>query len=124
MNAPRSLIAVVDDDESVRESLPGLLRVLGYDAQAFSSAKCFLSSNAVAESNCLVLDIAMPEVSGPELAEELRRMGNQLPIIFITAHRHEVESPRVQAQHPRACLLKPFSDTALANAVEAALRAV
>jgi FixJ family two-component response regulator len=114
----RPLVAVVDDDESVRESLPDLLRVLGYDAVAFSSAEAFLASANIPRTDALVLDIAMPGMSGPDLVEELRRLGHQIPVVFITAHRDvDVGSASV------ARLLKPFSDTELATELETALRA-
>jgi FixJ family two-component response regulator len=121
VNKSRPLVAVVDDDESVRESLPDLLTLLGYDVQAFSSAEAFLTSDHVANAKCMILDIAMPGMSGPELAAELRRQGNRIPIVFISAHRDEISRLRV-GKNAVTCLLKPFSDTAVANALEAALR--
>jgi FixJ family two-component response regulator len=118
----RPLVTIVDDDESVRESLPDLLTVLGYEVRAFSSAAAFLASEYVTKTKCLVLDIAMPDMSGPELARELGRMGHKIPVIFITAHRDELSRPRVLAQGAVAGLIKPFSDTAIAGALETALR--
>ena len=73
MTGKRSLVTVVDDDESVRESLPDLIRQFGFNAQAFSSAEAFLASAVVGETSCLVLDIAMPGMSGPDLQQELMR---------------------------------------------------
>ena len=81
----RSLVSVVDDDESVRESLPDLLRQFGFAAQAFSSAEAFLASDVVSETSCLLLDIAMPGMSGPDLQQELIRRRQEIPIVFITA---------------------------------------
>ena len=75
--AKRSLVSVVDDDESVRESLPDLLRQFGFAAQAFSSAEAFLASEVVSETSCLILDVAMPGMSGPDLQQELRRVVEQ-----------------------------------------------
>ncbi len=118
----RPLVAVVDDDESVRESLPDLLTLLGYDVQAFSSAEDFLASDHLADIKCMILDIAMPGMSGPELAAELRRQGNGLPIVFISAHRDEISRLSV-TKNASTCLLKPFSETAVADALKAALRA-
>src|SRR5580704_14346193 len=89
------LSVVVDDDESVRESLPDLLREFGFAAKAFSSAKEFLSSGCVDETSCLILDIAMPGMSGPELYQELRRRGLEIPIIFITGQRDDAIRARV-----------------------------
>ena len=82
----RSLVSVVDDDESVRESLPDLLRQFGFAAQAFSSAEAFLASEVVSETRCLILDIAMPGMSGPDLQQELMRRRQEIPIVFITAN--------------------------------------
>jgi FixJ family two-component response regulator len=113
-----SLVSVVDDDESVRESLPDLLREFGFAAQAFSSAEAFLASDYVDQTQCLVLDIAMPGMSGPDLQRELARRRQAIPIVFITAQVDEA----VHAGPPAAaCLLKPFSDTALLNALNTAL---
>ena len=84
-----SLVSVVDDDESVRESLPDLLREFGFAAQAFSSAEAFLASDYVDQTRCLVLDIAMPGMTGPELQRELARRRQAIPIVFITAQVDE-----------------------------------
>jgi len=118
----RSLVSVVDDDESVRESLPDLLRELGFAAHAFSSAEEFLTSDFVDQTRCLILDIAMPGMTGPDLQRELKLRRQQIPIVFITAHRDETVRPRVLEQGAVECLFKPFSDTALLNAVNAALQ--
>jgi FixJ family two-component response regulator len=117
-----SLVSVVDDDESVRESLPDLLRELGFVVQAFSSAEEFLASECVGETKCLILDIAMPGMSGPDLQRELTRRGREIPIVFITANRDETVRPSLLKQGAVECLFKPFSDTALLDAVNAALR--
>jgi FixJ family two-component response regulator len=117
-----SLVSVVDDDESVRESLPDLLRELGFVVQAFSSAEEFLASECVGETKCLILDIAMPGMSGPDLQRELTRRGREIPIVFITANRDETVRPSLLRQGAVECLFKPFSDTALLDAVNAALR--
>ncbi len=115
------LISVVDDDESVRESLPDLLRELGFTAQAFSSAEEFLASDYLCQTRCLVLDIAMPGMSGPDLQRELARRRQEIPIVFITAHREEDVRPRLLARGAVECLFKPFSETALLDALNAAL---
>jgi FixJ family two-component response regulator len=120
--ATRSLVAVVDDDQSVRESLPHLLRQFGYAAQAFSSAEEFLASEVVAETSCLILDVAMPGMSGPGLQEELSRRRHAIPIVFITAHEDESVRPRFLAAGAAECLFKPFSGQALRDAVNTALR--
>ena len=118
----RSLVSVVDDDESVRESLPDLLREFGFAAEAFSSAEAFLASDVVSETSCLLLDVAMPGMSGPELQQELRRRRQTIPIVFITAHGDESVRPRLLAEGAVECLFKPFSETALLEALNAALR--
>ena len=118
----RSLVSVVDDDESVRESLPDLLREFGFAAQAFSSAEEFLASEYVGQTNCLILDIAMPGMSGPDLQQELAQRGRAIPIVFVTAHGDESVRPRLLEQGAVECLFKPFSDTILLEALNAALR--
>jgi FixJ family two-component response regulator len=116
-----SLVSVVDDDESVRESLPDLLRQFGFHAEAFASAEAFLASEAVGETSCLLLDIAMAGMSGPELQEELRRRRQTIPIVFITANGEEAVRPSMLARGAVDCLIKPFSEAALLNALKAAL---
>ena len=118
----RPLISVVDDDESVRESLPDLLKEFGFDAQAFSSAEDFLSSDSVGQTNCLILDVAMPGMTGPDLQRELTLRRQEIPIVFITAHRDEHVRPRLLAQGAVECLFKPFTETDLLAALNTALR--
>ena len=120
--AVRSLVSVVDDDELVRESLPDLLREFGFAAQAFASAEEFLASDYVGQTRCLILDIAMPGMSGPVLQQELIHRGQAIPIVFITAHGDESVRPRLLEQGAVECLFKPFSDTALLGALNAALK--
>lgn len=115
------LVAVVDDDESVRESLPDLLRELGFAAKAFTSAHEFLGSGDVAVTNGLLLDVAMPGMSGPELQRELTRRGHAIPIVFITARSDEGVRRHLIEQGAVACLFKPFSEQQLSAALEAAL---
>ena len=119
---PHLLSVVVDDDESVRESLPDLLREFGFAARAFSSANEFLSSGCVDETSCLILDIAMPGMSGPELQQELKRRGQEIPTIFITGQRDETIRARVLKQGAAGFLLKPFSDADLLAAIKTALQ--
>lgn len=121
--AARPLITVVDDDESIRESLPDLLKEFGFDAQAFSSAEEFLASGSAAETNCLVLDVAMPGMTGPDLQRELTLRQRSIPIVFITAHRDATERLRLIAQGAVDCLFKPFEPTDLLQALNTALRA-
>jgi FixJ family two-component response regulator len=117
-----SLVSVVDDDVSVRESLPDLLRQFGFAAHAFSSAEAFLASEVVSETSCLILDVAMPGMSGPDLQEELIRRQQGIPIVFITANGDKTVRPRLLAQGAVECLFKPFSEAALLEALDAALR--
>ena len=117
----RPLISVVDDDESVRESLPDLLGELGFAARTFSSAEDFLSSDCIDETRCLILDIAMPGMSGPDLQCELKLRRRKIPIIFITASTDRTARPRLLELGAVECLFKPFSDTALLEAVNSAL---
>ena len=120
--AERPLVAIVDDDESVRESLPDLLRQLGFAAQAFSSAEAFLASEVVGETSCLLLDVAMPGMSGPDLQQELTHRGQTMPIVFITASGDRSIRPRLLARGAVECLFKPFGEAALLDALNAALR--
>ena len=119
----RPLVSVVDDDESVRESLPDLLREFGFAAQTFASAEEFLASDSIDTTNCLILDVAMPGMSGPDLLRELTRRQQRIPTVFITAHGSQATRPQLIAEGAIDCLLKPFSDTALRDAIDAALRA-
>jgi len=118
----RSLVSIVDDDESVRESLPDLLSEFGFAARAFASAEEFLASDLLDQTKCLVLDVAMPGMSGPALQQELSRRRRWIPIVFITAHGDENIRPKVLEAGAIECLFKPFSETALLDAVTAALR--
>jgi FixJ family two-component response regulator len=121
MNAGPILVSVVDDDDSVRESLPDLLREFGLASKVFATPSDFLQSAAVEETKCLILDIAMPGMSGPELRRELLRRGHDIPTIFITAHA-DFASERDLLQGAIACLLKPFSETDLLEALKRALK--
>jgi FixJ family two-component response regulator len=118
----RPLISVVDDDESVRESLPDLLKEFGFNAQAFSSAEDFLKSDWVGQTNCLILDVAMPGMTGPDLQLELANRQQEIPIVFITVQRDEHVRPRLLAQGAVECLYKPFTETDLLDALNTALR--
>jgi FixJ family two-component response regulator len=115
------LVAVVDDDESVRESLPDLLGEFGFSSKVFSSAEEFLASDAVGQMRCLVSDVAMPGMTGLDLQQELKVRGHKIPIIFITARKDETVRRRAFEQGAVGFLLKPFSDTALLGALNAAL---
>jgi FixJ family two-component response regulator len=122
MKVTRSLVSVVDDDESVRESLPDLLKEFGFAARAFSSAEEFLESDCVGHTRCLILDVAMPGMTGPDLQQELKLRRQEIPIVFITAQGDEAVRSRMLEQGAVECLFKPFSDTALLQALNVALR--
>ena len=121
MTNTRSLVVVVDDSESVRESLPDLLTQVGYAVQAFESAEAFLASDDTGEASCLILDVGLPGMSGPDLQQELKRHGNGTPIVFITAQGDKSLRPQLIGRGAVAVLFKPFSDTALLDAVNTAL---
>lgn len=117
----RPLVSVVDDDESVRESLPDLLGELGFAARAFASAEDFLISDCVDNTRCLILDVAMPGRSGPELQRELMLRGHFMPTIYITGQPDESVRPDLLRQGAIECLFKPFSDQDLRTALDIAL---
>jgi FixJ family two-component response regulator len=128
LRAPReksmtvTLVSVVDDDESVRESLPDLLKEFGFAARAFSSPEEFLASDCIGQTKCLILDIAMPGMSGPNLQQQLKLRRQEIPIVFITASTDTTVRRQLLEQGAAECLFKPFSDTALLEALNAALR--
>lgn len=115
------LVSIVDDDESVRESLPDLLKEFGFGARAFSSAREFLFSDSLSQTKCLILDVVMPGMSGLELQLELRRRGNEVPIIFISAQKDDPLREQAFKQGAVMFLNKPFSDTALLEALNVAI---
>ncbi len=120
--ASEIFVTIVDDDESVRESLPDLLNMLGFGARAFASAEEFLESEGIGETGCLLLDVAMPGMSGPDLQRYLMLHGHRIPIVFITARSDEGVREDLLGQGAAACLLKPFSEQALQAALDTALR--
>jgi len=119
---PLCLVSIVDDDESVRESLPDLLKMFGFASQTFSSAEEFLAKDGISGTQCLILDVAMPGICGPELQKELNRRNSKIPIIFITGHLDETLRSRLIEQGAIACLIKPFSDAAMLEALNSALQ--
>ena len=118
----RAMVAVVDDSDSVRESLPDLLQDVGFAVQAFASAEAFLDSSHRGATSCLILDVGLPGMSGPDLQQELTRRGETIPIVFITGDRDPSLGPRLLALGAAAYLLKPFTDDALLDAVNNALK--
>jgi FixJ family two-component response regulator len=120
MPAP-ALVSVVDDDESIREALPDLLKEFGFSAMTFVSGEAYLGSKYVKKTKCLILDVAMPGMSGPDVQKALAERGMKTPIIFITAR---AESLDAEARNGAvACLLKPFNDTELLEALKKAFKA-
>jgi FixJ family two-component response regulator len=117
----KNLVAIVDDDESVRSALQGLMKAVGLPARSFASAEEFLKSGEKKETGCLIADIRMPRMSGLELQATLNADGCRIPIIFITAHGDE--KMRRQALRAGAVefVAKPFDDEALVASVRAAL---
>jgi FixJ family two-component response regulator len=119
--AIRPLISVVDDDISVRESLPDLLRVSGFDAQAFASAEAYMASDCIDQTCCLVVDVSMPGMTGPDLHRELVLRKKDVPIIFITANVNPTLRQHLIDQGAKDCLFKPFNGTILIDAISGAL---
>ena len=118
----RARVSVVDDDESVRESLPDLLNEFGFDACTFASAQEFLASACLYRTGCLILDVTMPGMTGLDLQQELRLRGHKIPIVFITGQTDGTIRARALEQGAVSVLLKPFNDTELLAAVESALQ--
>jgi FixJ family two-component response regulator len=119
-NSP--LISVVDDDDSVRESLGGLIRSVGFAVKVFASAEEFLNSDHLRNTDCLILDVRMPGMNGLELQRQLAASYSKIPVIFITAHGEEEVRARALNGGAVDYLLKPFSEEALLNAIDAALK--
>ena len=115
------LVSVVDDDESVRESLPDLLKEFGFAVHAFSSAQEFLSSDSLGQTKCLILDVVMPGMTGLELQQELRHGGHDIPVIFISAQKDAAIREQAFRQGAVKFLCKPFSDMALLEALNVAV---
>ena len=122
MKDKRLLISVIDDDQSIRESLPDLLREFGFAAKAFSSGEDFLVSGELAQTSCLILDVAMPGMTGPDLQHELSIRQQRIPIIFITAQRDDTIRPRLLKLGAVECLMKPFSEPELLEAINIAFQ--
>jgi FixJ family two-component response regulator len=116
------LVSIVDDDDSIRESLHDLVKLFGFAVQAFSSAEEFLASDCVDQTRCLILDVSMPRMTGPDLQRELKRRRHAIPIIFITANGDTAVRQRLIEQGALECLFKPFSDTDLLEALNSVLR--
>ncbi|SRR6266404_3263755 len=115
------LISVVDDDYSVRKSLYGLIRSVGFAVEVFASAEEFLSSDHLSDTRCLILDVRMPKMNGLELQRELAATHYEIPVVFITAHGDEAARSEAVRHCAVDYLLKPFSEDSLLKAIQAAL---
>ena len=116
-----ALVSVVDDDESIRESLPALIREFGHSTNVFSSGEEFLASDCIKHTRCLIVDVFLRGMSGPELLQLLESRGVHIEVIYITAHADETLRSRLIEDGAAACLFKPFSDSALISALQVAL---
>ena len=119
--AASPLIVIVDDDASMRDALTSLLRSVGWRTEGFTSAEAFLQSGQVHTTACLLLDVQLPGVSGLELQRQLRSRQARMPIIFITGHGNEAMRAEAVQAGAVAFFAKPFDDTALLEAIHAAL---
>ena len=115
------LISVVDDDDSMRESLSGLIRSVGFKIMTFASAEEFLSWPQRADADCLILDVRMPGMNGLELQRRLVCDRTPIPVIFITAHGDDETRAQALAAGAMEYLLKPFSEEALLKAIDTAI---
>jgi len=115
------LISIVDDDEAVRTAMAALVRALGYEARAYASAEAFLKSPSAAGSACLIVDVQMPGMSGPELQKRLLLATQAPPMIFITAFPDAEVRQQVLAAGAVDVLGKPCEGKALVDTIEAAL---
>jgi len=115
------LISIVDDDESVREAVAGLMNWLGFEVQTFTSAVEFLASPRVADSSCVITDVQMPHMTGIELHKRLTELGHAIPTILITAYPSEAARERALADGAVCYLSKPFDKDALIECVRSAL---
>ena len=116
-----AVIGIVDDDESVRDSISSLLRSAGYKTESFESAEAYLNSDRASEPNCLLLDVRMPGLSGLQLQSELNHQKVSIPVIFITAHPDEQVRERALSEGAVAVLGKPFNDDVLLGAIDSAV---
>jgi FixJ family two-component response regulator len=120
--AESPLVAIIDDDDSVRESLSSLLRSAGFRAAVFASAEAFLNSDHPSDPDCLLVDLRMPGMSGLELQRHMIKANTKIPIVFITAHGDEEARSRALRDGAVDFLRKPFTEEALLNAVHSALK--
>lgn len=118
----KKVASIVDDDESIRESVPDLLKHFGFESDTFASAEAFLASDRAGKTTVLILDVTLPKMTGPELHRELIARCKAIPTVFITAHETEIDRIRASGRLDTRVLLKPFSDTALLDALNEVLQ--
>jgi FixJ family two-component response regulator len=118
----RPRIIVVDDDASICKALQRLLRTAQMDVETFSSGEKFLLALDHNPPACLILDVRMPGMTGPQLRDRLHSMGYSFPIVFITAHAEDIEPERGLPGRVAEVLRKPFDDTALLDAIGRAIQ--
>ena len=119
--AERPLVAIVDDDESIRNATRDLLRAAGFSTATFEDAESFLASASRASAACVVADIRMPGMTGVELYQALVASGNGIPTVIITAHPEEVTQSRAREAGITCYLSKPFAPDELLECVREAL---
>jgi FixJ family two-component response regulator len=119
--APRKLVSIVDDDESVREGVGRLLSSVGFAVNTFASAEEYLHSDQLGRTDCLLVDVRMPGKSGIELERQLVVNYPMIPVIFITAHEEETAHVQALAGYARTVVIKPFSEEILLNAINSLL---
>ncbi|HLN98880.1 MAG TPA: response regulator [Pyrinomonadaceae bacterium] len=118
----KPLIAVVDDDQSVREALENLISSVGCEVRLFASAEAFLDSDASLQTDCAVLDLWLPGISGLELQRKLAADGQSIPAIIITANGNEKAQAEAVVAGAIAFLKKPFKEEVLLAALDSALK--
>jgi FixJ family two-component response regulator len=117
----RTWISIVDDDDSVREAIKGLIRSVGFAASTFPSAKDFLASGAISITACVIADITMPDMTGLELHAQIKAMGRNIPTILITAYPSDTGRERALRAGVLGYLTKPFSDDDLLGYIRSAV---
>jgi FixJ family two-component response regulator len=116
------LISIVDDDDSLRNSLNNLIRSVGFGVQGFSSAEAFLNSHQLHDTACLIVDVRMPGISGLDLQRRMVAANSRIPIVFITSHGDDNARARALEAGAVDFLYKPFREEALLSAIDRALK--
>jgi len=119
---PQGMIAIVDDDEALREAMRSLVRSLGYGVSTFGSAEEFLNSEQVSDTSCLITDLHMPGLSGLDLQDRLIARGHRIPVIFITGFPNDSVRARAMKAGALAFLIKPINCNQLVDHLEKALK--